>query len=278
MGANWETSSDWDSGSDNGTVHEDTDNTDYNDATVVTQGFSAQTPSPSFGSTGVYYPMHEDSGSTLYDFSGNNQDGTLNSGTVGETGPIGTTCYYFNASNNDNAAIYPSLSSSVSQLSVFVWMKTTNTGQQVIASHDNSNYYAININRTTDWNGEYELSLTDSGGNTSTYQSGIYVADGRWHLLGFVYDSGSVDMYIDGVSQNNVSHGSQLGTGSTRYGYIGDGSNASSFNGSQEGIYFTGNAWEYRLYYGTALSQSEVQSLYDGEDSSGVHTTSTKAF
>lgn len=273
----WETATDWDGGSDDGTIHESVANTDHTDASNVKRSYQISNPSPSFGTKASYYPLHEDSGTNLNDFSGNANDGELQSGTLNVTGVVGTTALDLDSADNDHAAIYPGFASSFSGMSMFIWMKTTDGSESFLAGHDRNEYYrlAINDGQASAGTGELTLSFSDSSSNVNDSTTGVRVDDGVWHHVGFVYDSGNFDIYIDGVSEHSGSQGSKIGTGTTRYGFIGDDSEATSFNGSQNNTFCTATVSEYRIYT-KALTSSEVQTLYDVVDKPGIHHSSTK--
>ena len=58
-------------------------------------------------------------------------------------------------------------------------------------------------------------------------------------------------IYIDGIEvarSINAHSGSALGTGTNRFGFIGDGSEAPTFNGSRNNLYYNGSINEVRIW------------------------------
>lgn len=99
MPVNWSTAADWDAGVDDGTIHEAVANTDHTSETVVKRGYSAATP---LFASNLYagWLMHEDTGTTVYDHSGNARNLTI-TGTMGmgDVGLAGTTGYNFDGAS-----------------------------------------------------------------------------------------------------------------------------------------------------------------------------------
>lgn len=276
----WETASDWDNAaSDDGVVHESVANTDHDDETQVKQGFSIASPVKSFttGRTAVFYPLQEDSGTTVYDFSGNSNDGDIKSLTkINDTGLAGTSSYYFDAANNDHCAIQPRLRDPYDAMTVLAWVKTTSTGQSMFA-HDRSEYYRLsNGNMSGVASGNLGVHLTDNGGSTLDLDSGVAIDDGNWHHVGFVYDAGDITVYVDGSSVKTATQGSQIGTSTQRFGYLGTGSEALDYDdGNTGGNYYTGNIADVRIDI-KAYTSSEISTLYDSVATSGSLITTEK--
>jgi hypothetical protein len=90
-----------------------------------------------------------------------------------------------------------------------------------------------------------------------------------------VYD-GDKRIVVDGsaVSARTAPHGgSGLGSGASRYGFVGEGSEAESFDGDRNGIYYDGTVDDVRLY-GRGLSTAEISRLwaFSGGARSGYET------
>ncbi|MCO6500019.1 MAG: T9SS type A sorting domain-containing protein [Vicingus serpentipes] len=99
--------------------------------------------------------------------------------------------------------------------------------------------------------------------------------DGNWHHIAAVYDGTDKYLYIDGVlaaTKNNPHQGAKLGTGTTRYGFIGDGSEANSFNGSRNNIYYEGQYDEIR-FSETAFSADWIATEYENQNSPTTFST-----
>ncbi len=199
--------------------------------------------------------LQETSG-THYDSTSNGNNGTPFGGvTQNATGQIngaddfdGTSGYVAIQNLNYNTA------GQINELTVCAWFETSFggsswSGNWALVDFDRSEYYNFFVYGDT---GELGFATTASGtivdmqGNTSAN-------DGQWHFGCVVFDSSEVNdkkIYLDGVldaEQDAYSTGTNLGTGTTRYGFMGEGSEASTFNGSRNNIYYDGFIDEVRI-------------------------------
>ena len=118
----------------------------------------------------------------------------------------------------------------------------------------------------------------DSSGNANINDLGTPYSyeDGDWHhICGWYNSSTTVDkkIFIDGeeaASDSNSHSGRNLGTSSRskHYGFIGWGSEASSFDGNASnahaGDFMNGKIDDVRIY-SRALSDEEISALYTRE-------------
>lgn len=141
--------------------------------------------------------------------------------------------------------------------SVEAWIRTTDSGNQIIASFDRSEYWRLGIDGNGAGAGEVSWCVnTDSG--IKDMGSNTRVDDGLWHHVVGVYDNGDMYIYIDGVLDASYSGGTQMGDTSTRYGFVGTGSEASSYNGTTgPNNYFDGDIAVFRVW-NKALSLSDI--------------------
>lgn len=186
-----------------------------------------------------------------------------------------TTTYYVSAvdqintslafdGTNDYIALNSSYSAPISQITVEAWVKTTVTGVNIydnwsILDFDRSDYFDLYV-RGND--GEVEFSTASvSGVVDDFYTSGHAVNDGTWHHIAAQYDGTDKVIFVDGVEaarKVNVYSGANIGkTGVTRYGFIGDGSEASTFNGTRNNYYFKGEIDEVRIW-NTVRTETEI--------------------
>lgn len=165
---------------------------------------------------------------------------------------------------NDYAAIdnFYYEGTNYSELTVQTWIKTDTSADQVIASFDRSDYWRLEINGTSGNDGTIGWGVT--GTSTSSVTGNIRIDDGEWHQVTTVFDNGYMAIYIDGVLDNETTTSMKtFGTGSKRYGFLGVGSEATSFNGSTgPNDYLNGNLDEFRLWE-KALSIQEIQENYN---------------
>ncbi|MFC4405174.1 LamG-like jellyroll fold domain-containing protein [Haloarchaeobius iranensis] len=201
-----------------------------------------------------------------------NADGELMGATPGASGQVGTA-YSFDDSNDEYVALDRRFDTdgALPQVSACAWFNTAESGtgnfdNWALLDFDRSEYFNLYV-RGDD--GRVGFSTSAEGGTGSLhdqYSSGSY-NDGNWHLACGVYNQSENEkrLYVDGNLESNVSDphdGKALGSGATRYGFIGDGSEATSFDGNRNGFHYDGRIDDVRLY-DAALSASRVQDLYD---------------
>jgi len=144
---------------------------------------------------------------------------------------------------------------SLQQVSVSAWVNTTvnttaYTDNWSLIDFDRSEFFNVYIHA------DGRVAFSTSGNGTGTddfYSTGVKVNDGNWHHIAAVYDGTDKILYVDGaeVARDTNSHGGAgLGKG-TRYAFIGDGSEATSFDGGRNGFYYDGLYDNLRIYEGT---------------------------
>ena len=157
-------------------------------------------------------------------------------------------------------------------LTVCAWAKTTFGSPQnswtdnwSLVDFDRSEYFSLSI-RGDDGRVAFStatnLNNQRSVGDMSSHRSGLN--DGGWHFVCGVYDGRDKIIYVDGVEDGravNPHEGAGLGTGATRYGFIGDGSEADGFNGNRNQLHYDGLIDEVRIYH-EALSADKIRDLF----------------
>ena len=151
------------------------------------------------------------------------------------------------------------------EVSVMAWIRTSNPDLQKIVSFDRDEYWRLGINAEAAGDGQIQwcvMTLVDGTEVQVDYGSTTRVDDGQWHHVAGVFDNGTLTIYIDGSAEDpNTSGGITFGTGLTRYGFIGVGSEATVFNrdtGPEQ--YFDGDLDDVRIY-SRALSHAEIANL-----------------
>ena len=236
----------------------------------------------------AFYPFNGNAN----DESGNSYHGQLGDNTTSKS-PTLTTDRYGNAEKaysfdgNDYIALDKYVTNnSISEITVCAWVLSTDTtNDKFIISFDRSESYRLALrdggNTYVGWD------TTDSNGSTTTHDlrtSGSYsyengqsytIEDGNWHhICGWFNKSSTVDkkIFIDGVmvaSNSNTHSGRNLGTSdrTRHYGFIGWGSEASSFNGNgsvHQNDFMRGKIDDVRIY-SRSLSDEEISALYLSE-------------
>ena len=221
---------------------------------------------------------------TAYDCSGHGNDGTIFGATWTSPGPIGSD-YCLGFDGTDDYIAIQNLSYSgtgYAEATVCGWIRTTNGGDQVIASYDRNEFWRLEINGNAGGTGQIGWDvMTDTG--QVDHGSVTRVDDGQWHHVAGVFDNGAIIIYIDGKPEPSTTGGTTFGSSATRYGFLGVGSEASGFDGSKgPANYFDGYMDDVRIY-DCALSQTDIRKLaapaeawipspYDGESSVPVTT------
>lgn len=202
-------------------------------------------------------------GTTFDDATANNNDGT-NSGTTLATGKIG------NARNFDGNANYIAINDSYAstteaEVTVSAWIKTIQGGDQIIASFDRNEYWRLEINGNGGGTGQVGWDLLTSGGQID-FGSSATVNNDAWRLITGVYDNGSVEIYIDGALNTSTTSGATFGSGNTRFGFVGVGSEASAFDGNQgPSNNFNGDIDEFRIS-NVARSSDWITTEFNNQD------------
>ena len=162
-------------------------------------------------------------------------------------------------------------------MSVFAWIRTTyNSGTPGV--WDNNNWSLLDFDRSEVFSfaingtGEVQMSGGSSNyGGFSEYYDLVGTArnnDGNWHYIGYTFSVANqkIVMYVDGqVDRTHTANGSMtaLGAGVTRYGLIGDGSEANSEGGDGNLVFYDGDIAQLTFYAGKALIEAEVQQNFE---------------
>ena len=145
------------------------------------------------------------------------------------------------------------------EVTVELWLRTTDGGNQTLVSFDRSEYWRLEINGEGAGTGQIGFDvLTDAGQHD--FGGSILINDGVWHHVAAVFDNGTSRIYIDGVLDNAATVGTVFGIGGVSYGFVGVGSEASTFNGTTgPDNFFNGDMTEVRVW-NRALTQAEIMS------------------
>jgi len=149
----------------------------------------------------------------------------------------------------------------LAEVSVSAWIRTNIESNQIIASFDRDNYWRLEISGDGAGPGQVGWDVMTSTGQVD-YGSNTRVDDDQWHHVAGVFDNGTLTIYIDGNPETPASGGPTFGSGTTRFGYIGLGSESTAFNADPKtpANYFTGSVDDVRVY-DRALTGGEVAGL-----------------
>ena len=151
----------------------------------------------------------------------------------------------------------------VQVVSVEAWVRTSYSGSSynsnwAIVDFDRSDFYDVYVRG----DGTVGFSTYAPTGGIKDFNGNIVVNDGEWHHITAVYDGTDKLIYVDGIldaTQTNPHGGSGLGKTTTRFGFIGDGSEASSYNAGKNNVFYDGDISELRIW-SRVLSAAEIDS------------------
>jgi len=151
------------------------------------------------------------------------------------------------------------------ELTVELWIRidSSTDGGRAALAFDGSEYFSASTGDgvTANTKGGVPVFLTtDSSGTFHDFFGNTDITGTGWRVVSYVFD-GDKAIYIDGSQDATVSDphsGNSLGTGASRYGFIGDGSEATSFDGTRNESYFSGRVAEIRLWE-VARTQTQIQ-------------------
>ncbi len=202
---------------------------------VSTQSSSASATTPPPVTTGpvAWWKFDETSGTTASDSSGNNYTGTLVNGPVWTTGKIGNALS-FDGVNDYVSANIPSLSS----ITISAWVRTPIPGSTLRIIDAN---WTVPLLR-------FDNSSVQFIGNVFLTSNTTFLAN-QWYHLVAVGDANGHKLYVNGSLDNSNSTA-----------YTASNGNPILIGGSLD--LFNGLIDDVRVY-NRALSQSEIQTLYN---------------
>jgi hypothetical protein len=234
---------------------------------------------------GVAWWKFEDTpgSATLADSIGNNTGyarNGLGAGNWVAPGKAGLGSYAMQFNNFEYIALDMSFSgeSAISAMTVTAWVKVPDRrGDWSILDFDRSEYFTVSVGVegyiATDDTVEFDTDRGNTGTNPRTNDmlseiSDGDVADGTWHHIACTYDKDVVNdkkIYIDGQlveERDAYNTGVYIGDNQVRYGFIGDGSEATSLDGGRNGRYYMGTLDEVR-YFDQAISDKRVEEIFN---------------
>lgn len=270
MPISWDTAADWDGAQSqsNNVVHEAVANTDHNDAGTVQRGYSYSSP-PFSTNLVAWWPLHEDSGSTAHDVVGSH-DGSVTGTTQGQPGILGPTAYGFAGGSSDEVVVSDGSFANVGSgdLTVAAWVRCTGTGSgnrivdhRFVASDPRVGF------RLSAGGGTLGFTFEDSS-NNQIQTSGTDIADSTWHFVALAKSGTSATSYLDGAQDASASDSSFGNFDTSEEFRIGQRTDTSSNYPSA----FAGDIAEVAVWT-TALSQSQIQTLFDATTTAGTLTT-----
>jgi len=213
----------------------------------------------------AWFKLDEISGSTAVDWSGHDSHGILK-GTAHWVvpGPIGEAALNFGLNGYVAIRNLHYNSDDYTELTVSVWMRTTNPGEHIIAGFGRDQYWRVGIDSYSAGLGLIDWDIMTSTGQIE-HASVTRVDNGFWHHVCCVFDRGRMSIYIDGRQDSTMVGGATFGSGQVRYGFLGADSLATAFDGERDFINaFLGDMDDFRIY-DRALTQEEITVVMRGD-------------
>ena len=151
-------------------------------------------------------------------------------------------------------------SGEIGEITVCALVRSASSDPQIIASFDRDEYWRFALRDGVDLQVGWDTAdSTDSVHDLRTTDSFV---DGRWHLMCAWFAAGAAPdkrVFVDGteVVSATAHTGNSLGRGNTRFGFIGTGSEAGSFDGNRDPDWtLNGDLAEFLIYH-HALTDEE---------------------
>lgn len=182
----------------------------------------------------THWALDEAQGTVACDSAGQN-DAFLIGGPVWQpdAGKVGGALAFDGL--DDYAFAQTGLNPADGSFSVFAWIKGGAPGQVVMSQLNGANWL-----RADPAQGCLMTELCASGRGAGPLLSGMLIADGEWHRIGFAWDGSYRTLYVDDIL---VAEDTQAGLGNSVGGlYIGRGNNPPA------GTFFSGLIDDVRIY------------------------------
>jgi len=204
-----------------------------------------------------WWRFDEGSGSTVYDRSGNGNDGTINSDPQWVAGKIGGALEFDGRGDYVDCGNDASLDIT-DKVTIAVWVKTNDAdnGQHnpYVTKGDHS--YAIKHHNSN----SIEFFIYDDGWHVVHFPvDGSF--NGVWHHLAGTYDGTNLRLYIDGKLKVSATH-----TGSITHSVF----NVTIGTNAQEKERFYNGAIDDVRIYNRALTQDEIAVIYADKTTSKI--------
>ena len=199
-----------------------------------------------------------------------------------QNGPVFDTDHFTFDGTNDRGYVKTlnyNGGNTISEMSVFAWIRTTfNAGTVGVWGSDN--WALLDFDRSSVFTfavaGTGEVIMSGRSANTGGFAD-VYDLigtkrnnDGNFHYVGYTFSVANqkIIMYVDGeVDRTHSANGgmSALGVGGegTRFGLVGDGSEAGTEGAGGNEIFYNGDIAIIHFYDKKALTAAEVKQNYD---------------
>jgi Concanavalin A-like lectin/glucanases superfamily len=159
------------------------------------------------GTVAAQWNMNETSGTTMYDSSGNNNNGTLQGPVqLGVAGPSGQgTAYGFSGKSDVDVPYSATLVAGSANIDIAFWLKTTNlptSGDYDLVRMGDypAQEYKVELEKNN------QIACTYHGSSSSNNATGgANVANGQWHYVQCIKTATAIQVVIDGTTVANKS-------------------------------------------------------------------------
>lgn len=203
------------------------------------------------------------SGGTLYDRSAYDNHGGLGRGiTKSQSGIVGDS-FSFDGTNDYIPTELFYNTASLTEVAVSFWYKSSTVSEQIIVSSDRNEYWRVGIGSDSTDGILWTVSSSDKVSSISQTE----LQNGEWHHIVVSFDASLANdhkMFVNGSldSEFNVYSGG-IGSNNTSYTFIGTGSEASTFDGSNgPNQFIDGYLSDVRVYH-RGLTLSDARELYN---------------
>ena len=220
----------------------------------------------------AYYPFNGNAD----DESGNGYDGTVFGATLTADRKGNSNSAYSFDGRDDYIAIQglhygmdaDAYSDQIDEITVCAWVRSSSKNLQIILSFDRSEYWRLSWiddikNNVLGWD------TAEGSNNYHNLYSKKNYSDGQWHFVCGTFDKNAIidnkKLYLDGqlIASEDAHDGNPLGSGLTRYGFIGVGSEAETADGSRNPLYFFNGQMDDVIIFDVALDQNHITNLYN---------------
>jgi len=179
----------------------------YTPSEIIVSGGSAYLNGTTSAPLYSWWHLNENTGTSVGDSSGNSRNGTMLGTPLWVAGKLDRALQFNGLTNYVDFGNTTANFERTTAFSVELWLKTSNTGQQILLSKMKSsgNYegWEIYYEGTSTNNIVFDLSSVASTNMIRAYCTPSSVADNNWHHIVVTYDGSSnitgVKFYFDGV-------------------------------------------------------------------------------
>ena len=223
----------------------------------------------------IYYSFNQDtlSGADVADLSGNGNDGLIKGTDIEAVDGVvagglsfpGAATDYISVRNHEYVDPFPALT-------IAAWVKAPVRG--MIASWDRSEFFRFAVGDDVGGNAATTFVAFDHCCPIHDWFGETDVADDEWHHLVAVFDGVEKRIYVDGELDASTDATTEvIGAGQSRFGFIGIGSEAGTFDAATGPNWaFNGIMDEYLMFH-RSLSEAEIAHLSTGPEDPFADTT-----